>query len=46
MEWGERKRGRREVKRNRLRVLKTEYSQEMRMAWVEKMTVGGTPENV
>ena len=38
--------GERENEINGLRELETECRWEMRMAWVEKMTVGEKPENV
>jgi len=46
MEWEKSKRGRKRQLEKQNKVLEVEGRREMRMAWVEKVTVGKTPDNV
>ncbi len=46
MKWGKSKRGRKRQLEKRIKVLEVDGRREMRIAWVEKVTVGKTPENV
>ncbi len=46
MEWGKSKRGRKRQLEKRIKVLEVDGRREMRTVWVEKVTVGKTPENV